>query len=206
MVRKYEHGIGGGGYFEVDPQTDAIGAVTRWAGLRIASPSTDQSNEVVYADDNGVYDSYAGVATDNLKLTAYTTPDEAWRSFGKRKVGSGFVRDTNAYAPFGAYYREGTDIAGTYLVTIYYKMNGVSPTGDAQADEDKRTIKEREHNAISVPNKTALDDLGNPSPSIDFVVNTLDPADPNLPLYKKLYPAGGATATIPLPTELKTKP
>lgn len=209
---KYLHGIGGGGYFALNQSTDAILTVTPWYGLRVASPSTDQSNEVVYADDNGVYDSYAGVATDNLKLTAYNTPKEAWASFGKRVVGNGLVRDQNAYNSFGCYFRQsiGGTGSGKYLVTIYYKMNGVSPTGDAEADEDKRSLMEKEHNAISVPNATALDEAGKPTSQIEFEVDTTDATDPNLPLFKKLYPApsGGTTPapTIPLPTELKFKP
>lgn len=203
---KYGHGLGGGGYFSIDPTTDAIGDVAEWRGLRAYSPSTDQSNEVVYADDNGVYDSYAGVATDNVSITSYKTPDEAWRSFGMRKLGNGLVRDQQAYDPFGIYFRTGTDVLGVYDVTIYYKLNGVSPTGDAEADEDKRTISEREHQAISVPNKTALDENNQPVAMIKFTVNTKDSADPNKALYDKLYPTGSTKPTIPLPTELNPAP
>lgn len=208
---KYFHGVGGGGYFALDQTKDTIGKVTPWYGLRVASPSTDQSNEVVYADDNGVYDSYAGVATDNLKITGYNTPKEAWASFGKRVLGNGLVRDQNAYNSFGVYFRQGIggEGSGKYLVTIYYKLNGVSPTGDAEADEDKRSVMEKEHNAISVPNATALDENGNPTAQIEFEVDTTDPSDPNKALFDKLYPkpSGGTTPepTIPLPTELKSK-
>lgn len=200
---KYGHGLGGGGYFSVDPLTDAIGDVVPWYGLRAYSPSTDQSNEVVYADDDGIYDSYAGVATDNVSITGYKTPDEAWRSFGMRVLGNGLVRDQSAYDPFGVYFRTGTDINGVYEVTIYYKLNGTTPTGDSEADEDKRTISEREHQAIAVTNKTALDDKGQATSMIKFTVNTKDSTDPNKALYDKLYPTGSTKATIPLPTELK---
>lgn len=206
MGKPYTHGLGGGGYFEVNPETDAIGKAVRWYGLRVASPSTDQSNEVIYADDEGVYDSYAGVATDNITITAYNTPDEAWRSFGKRKVGNAYVRDQKAYLPFGMFYREQVEgeSAGTYRVFIYYKCNGVSPTGDSTADEDSRTVQEREHNAISVKNSTALDENGEGASVIDFVCDTKDSADPNLANYKKLYPTGETAIEIPLPTDFKT--
>lgn len=204
MAKPYTHGLGGGGYFSVDPETDVIGSAVRWYGLRVASPSTDQSNEVIYADDEGVYDSYAGVATDNITITAYNTPDEAWRSFGKRKVGTAYVRDQKAYLPFGMFYREQVEgeSAGTYRVYIYYKCNGVSPTGDSTADEDSRTVKELEHNAISVVNSSAKDENGNGVSMIDFVCDTKDSADPNKALYEKLYPTGGsATIEIPMPTD-----
>lgn len=205
MAKAYTHGLGGGGYFPVDAETDVIGTPVRWYGLRVASPSTDQSNEVIYADDEGVYDSYAGVATDNITITAYNTPEEAWRSFGKRKLGTALIRDPKAYEPFGMFYREQVEgeSAGTYRVYIYYKCNGVSPTGDSTADEDSRTVKEMEHNAISVVNSTAVDDNGVAISMIDFVCDTKDPTDPNKTKYDKLYPTGATAITIPLPTDFK---